>query len=133
MVRESPRGKKESPPYPFVVQEKAYVPASRPVLPAGQEAAVALVGYNLPAGAFKAEARVLGSDGKDAGEGDLRIAARESPDAQGKDRLTATFRPPRGLAPGEYQLVIVLTDAQGVAHNSATRFVVPSPGQGARG
>jgi VWFA-related protein len=133
MVREAPRGKKESPPYPFVVQEKAYVPASRPVLAAGQEAAVALVGYNLPAGAFKTEARVLGSDGKDAGEGDLKIAGRESPDAQGKDRLTATFRPPRGLAPGEYQLVIVLTDAQGVAHNTATRFVVPSPGQGARG
>jgi VWFA-related protein len=134
MVREAPRGqKKQAPPYPFVVQERAYIPSSRPVLAAGQEAAVALVGYNLPAGGLKAQARVLAADGKDLGEGDLKIARRENPDAEGEDRLTATFRPPRGLEPGEYQLVIVLTDAQGVAHNSATHFVVAAPGQGARG
>jgi VWFA-related protein len=134
MVREAPRGqKKQAPPYPFVVQERAYIPSSRPVLAAGQEAAVALVGYNLPAGGLKAQARVLAADGKDLGEGDLKIARRENPDAEGEDRLTATFRPPRGLEPGEYQLVIVLTDAQGVAHNSATHFVVAASGQGARG
>jgi VWFA-related protein len=137
MVREAPRDKQnqpqEPPPYPFVVQERAYIPASRPVLAAGQEAAVALVGYNLPAGGLKAQARVLAADGTDLGEGDLRLGRRESPDAAGEDRLTATFRTPQGLQPGEYQLVIVLTDAQGVAHNSATRFVVPAPVGGARG
>jgi VWFA-related protein len=133
MVRESGRGEQQTAPYPFVVQERAYIPASRPVLAAGQAAAVALVGYHLPAGGFKAEARVLGADGKDLGEGDLKLGQRENPDAEGEDRLTATFRPPAGLGPGEYQLVIVLTDAQGVAHNSATRFVVPGPVQGAHG
>ncbi|HYL06583.1 MAG TPA: VWA domain-containing protein [Thermoanaerobaculia bacterium] len=133
MVRESGRGEQQSAPYPFVVQEKAYIPSSRPVLAAGQDAAVALVGYHLPAGGLKAEARVLAADGKDLGEGDLKLGGRENPDAVGEDRLTATFRPPAGLVPGEYQLVIVLTDAQGVAHNSATRFVVPGPGQGAHG
>jgi VWFA-related protein len=137
MVREAPRDKQnqpqEPPPYPFVVQERAYIPSSRPVLAAGQEAAVALVGYNLPAGGLKAQARVLAPDGRDLGEGDLKIARRESPDAAGEDRLTATFRPPQGLVPGEYQLVIVLTDARSVAHHSATRFVVPAPVQGARG
>jgi VWFA-related protein len=137
MVREAPRDQANRPqepaPYPFVVQERAYIPASRPVLAAGQETAVALVGYNLPAGGLKAQARVLAADGTDIGEGDLRIARRESPDAEGEDRLTATFRAPQGLLPGEYQLVIVLTDAQGVAHNSAARFVVPAPAQGARG
>jgi hypothetical protein len=133
MVRESGRGEQQTAPYPFVVQERAYVPASRPVLTAGQEAAVALVGYHLPAGSLKAEARVLAADGRDLGEGDLKIGRRENPDAAGEDRLSATFRPPAGLVPGEYQLVIVLTDAQGVAHNSATRFVVPALGQGANG
>jgi VWFA-related protein len=137
MVREAPREQAdrshEAAPYPFVVQERAYIPASRPVLAAGQETAVALVGYNLPAGGLKAQARVLAADGTDVGEGDLRIARRESPDAEGEDRLTATFRAPQGLQPGEYQLVVVLTDAQGVAHNSAARFVVPAPAQGARG
>ncbi len=133
MVRESGRGKQETAPYPFVVQEHAYIPSSRPVIGAGQAAAVALVGYHLPAGSLKAEARVLAADGKDLGEGDLKLGARESTDAAGQDRLTATFRPPSGLVPGEYQLVIVLTDAQGVSHNSAARFVVPPPAQGAHG
>ena len=134
MVREAPRKPENgSPPYPFVVQERAYVPSSRPVLAAGQEAAVALVGYHLPEGGLKAEARVMAPDGKDFGPGDFKIAHRESPDAEGEDRLTATFRPPQGLEPGEYQLLIVLTDAQGVAHRSAARFVVASPVQGAHG
>jgi VWFA-related protein len=134
VVREAPRGQpREPPPYPFVVQARAYVPSSRPLLPAGQEAVVALVGYDLPAGRLEARARLLAADGKDAGEGDIKIALRESPDAAGEERLTAIFRPPRGLAPGEYQLVIVLTDAQGVAHDSATRLVVPAPVGGARG
>ena len=132
MVRETVRDKDkqkkaETAPYPFVVQERAYIPASRPVLGPGQDAAVALVGYNLPAGGLKAEARVLAADGRDLGAGDLKIAARENPDAEGEDRLTATFRPPLGLEPGEYQLVVVITDARGVAHNSATHFVVPAP------
>jgi hypothetical protein len=133
MVRESGRGEQQTATYPFVVQERAYIPSSRPVLAAGQEAAVALVGYNLPAGGLKAEARVLAADGKDLGEGDLKIGKRENPDAAGEDRLSATFRPPAGLVPGEYQLVIVLTDVQGVAHNSATHFVVPRPAPGAHG
>ena len=126
MVREAPRKEqRESPPYPFVVQERAYIPASLPVVPAGQEVAMALVGYHLPAGAFQGRARLLAADGKDLGEGELKIGRRESPDAEGEERLSATFRPPRDFEPGEYQLVIVLTDAQGGAHQSATRFVVP--------
>jgi VWFA-related protein len=133
MVRETGRGEQQTAPYPFVMEERAYIPASRPVLAAGQEAAVALVGYNLPAGGLKAAARVLAADGKDLGEGDLKIGKRENPNAGGEDRLSATFRPPAGLVPGEYQLVIVLTDAQGATHNSNTRFVVAAPTQGAHG
>jgi VWFA-related protein len=126
MVKEAPRQKQLAPPpYPFVIQERAYVPASLPVVPAGQEVAMALVGYHLPAGVFQGRARLLAADGKDLGEGELKIGRRESPDAEGQERLMATFRPPRDFEPGEYQLVIVLTDAQGGAHRSATRFVVP--------
>ncbi len=126
MVKEAPRQKQqEAPPYPFVIQERAYVPASLPVVPAGQEVAVALVGYHLPAGVFQGRARLLAADGKDLGDGELKIGRRESPDAEGEERLMATFRPPRDCEPGEYQLVIVLTDAQGGAHQSVTRLVVP--------
>jgi VWFA-related protein len=139
MVKEAPRPKQQEPPppYPFVIQDRAYVPASLPVVPAGQEVAMALVGYHLPAGAFQGRARLLAADGKDLGEGELKLGRRESPDAEGQERLMATFRPPRDFGPGEYQLVIVLTDAQGGAHQSAARFVVPAaaalPPQGSGG
>jgi VWFA-related protein len=126
MVKEAPRQKQLAPPpYPFVIQDRAYVPASLPMVPAGQEVAMALVGYHLPAGVFQGRARLLAADGKDLGEGELKIGRRESPDAEGQERLMATFRPPRDVEPGEYQLVIVLTDAQGGAHQTAARFVVP--------
>src|ERR1700726_1221846 len=64
MVKEAPRQKQEAPPYPFVIQERAYIPASLPVVPAGQEVAMALVGYHLPAGAFHGRARLLAADGR---------------------------------------------------------------------
>ncbi len=133
MVRQTPRGGRQEASYPFLVRDKVYVPALRPVLAPAQQVALALMGCNLPAGEIKAKAQVLSAQGVDLGAGAFVIDGREPPDAEGAERLTATFQPPRELAPGEYQLVIVLTDAQGVAHNSATRFLVAAGRPGARG
>jgi VWFA-related protein len=133
MVRETAKGGEQQVPYPFMVRDRAYVPALRPALAAAQEVAVALVGYNLPAGALEARATVLSADGRDLGRGDLTLDGRQPPDAGGAERLTATFRAPRGLEPGEYRLRIALVDAQGVAHDSAARFVVAAPGPRTRG
>lgn len=133
MVRETAKGGEREVPYPFMVGDRAYVPALRPALAAAQEVAVALVGYNLPAGALEARATVLSADGRDLGRGDLTLDGRKPPDEGGAERLTATFRAPRGLEPGEYRLRIALVDAQGVAHDSAARFVVAVPGPRTRG
>jgi hypothetical protein len=133
MVRETAKDGEREVPYPFMVRDRAYVPALRPALAAAQEVAVALVGYNLPAGALEARATVLSADGRDLGRGDLTLDGRQPPDAGGAERLTATFRAPRGLEPGEYRLRIALVDAQGVAHDSAARFVVAAPGPRTRG
>jgi len=133
MVREAARGGERQIPYPFILRDRAYVPALRPALTAAQEVAVALVGYNLPAGALEARATVLSADGRDLGRGDLTLDGRQPPDAGGAERLTATFRAPRGLEPGEYRLKIALVDARGVAHDSAARFVVAAPGPRTRG
>ena len=113
-------------PYPFLQAEQPYIPASKPVLGAGQEAAVSLVAYNLPAGDLKAQAKVLSRDGKELGAGELRLLERENGTP---DRLKATFRPPQ-LAPGEYQLQVTLVDASGATQTSSTVFVV---GKGASG
>ena len=133
MVRETAKGGEREVPYPFMVRDRAYVPALRPALAAAQEVAVALIGYNLPAGALEARATVLSADGRDLGRGDLTLDGRQPPDAGGAERLTATFRAPRGLEPGEYRLRIALVDAKGVAHDSAARFVVAAPGPRTRG
>ena len=133
MVRETAKGGERDVPYPFMLGDRAYVPALRPALTAAQEVAVALVGYNLPAGALEARATVLSADGRDLGRGDLTLDGRRPPDEAGAERLTATFRAPRGLEPGEYRLRIALVDAHGVAHDSAARFVVAAPGPRTRG
>ncbi|HVT57725.1 MAG TPA: VWA domain-containing protein [Thermoanaerobaculia bacterium] len=125
LTREAQRGAAKQVPYPFMAREQPYIPASRPDLTAGQPAAVSLVGYGLPAGDLKAEARILAADGKDLGPGELKIEGREASGAGGPDRLQATFRPPSQLQPGEYQLVVTLSAAQGGApQQSAIRFTV---------
>jgi len=133
MVRETAKSGEREVPYPFMVGDRAYVPALRPALTAQEDVAVALIGYNLPAGALEARATVLSADGRDLGRGELTLDGRQPPDGGGAERLTATFRAPRGLEPGEYRLKIALVDARGVAHDSATRFVVAAPGPRTRG
>jgi VWFA-related protein len=109
--------------YPFVSGGTPYVPASLPRLSPGREAAVSLVAYHLPPGEVQAEARLRTSDGRDAGEGRLRVVGREA-GTDGAERLSATFEPPASLAPGEYTLLITLTDGSGSSRSSATAISV---------
>src|SRR6185295_4290786 len=103
MVRENPRGDQKNAPYPFMAQAQAYVPASRPVLAAGQEARVALAAFNLGDGELKAQAQVLGLDGKEIPGGELHLFAREHGIAGAPDVVAASFKPTE-LKPGEYRL-----------------------------
>jgi hypothetical protein len=91
----------------------------------GQAAAVSLVGYRLGAGELKAEAMVMTAEGKEAGAAKFQILGRDAagPTADGPDRLTATFEPAK-LPPGEYLLLITVTNAQGGAGTSVAPFVV---------
>jgi VWFA-related protein len=110
-------------PYPFMARDQPFIPASRPDLLPDHAAAVSLVGYRLGAGELKAQAMVMTADGKEAGEGKIEILGRDEATADGPDRLTATFRPPR-LQPGEYLLLVTVTNAQGGAETSVAPFVV---------
>jgi len=109
-------------PFPFMMRGKAFVPASRPTLQAEQEVALAVIGYRLAEGNLSARATILSADGKEVGEGRLRLLGRESA-AGGVVRFAAAFRPPK-LAPGDYVLLLTLTDANGAAETSATPFGV---------
>jgi VWFA-related protein len=129
IVREAQQAGDRQVPYPFMNGEEPYVPASLPVLAAGQEARMSLVGYNLGGGTLRIASKILNQDGQDLGPADLKVLSRESQsESTAPDRLQAAFRPAR-LQPGEYLLLITLTDAQGRSESSSTPFVVRN-GQG---
>jgi VWFA-related protein len=127
VVRESPRGQQRDASYPFTVGERAYVPAAVPALEPGQAAAVALVGYHLGDGQVDAKARVLGEDGRDLGDGDLRLAGREASGGERPDVWRAVFRAPRSLAPGQYRLIVTVTGPGGSESGTTPFSVAPPP------
>ncbi|MBW8875201.1 MAG: VWA domain-containing protein [Acidobacteria bacterium] len=132
MVRQTLRQGQEQMPYPFMLKDQPFIPASKPVLAPGQEAQLILQGYNLGAGDLKAEARVLSADGKEVPGGDFKLGGRDGA-AAGPVRLVASFRPP-ALPPGDYRLRVTLTDGGGKAQTSIARFAVggAAPPRGSR-
>jgi VWFA-related protein len=122
MVRET-NARAGQVPYPFMARDQPFIPASKPDLLPEQAAAVSLVGYRLGAGDLTAEAMVMTADGKEAGEGKIEILGRDETTADGLDRLTATFQPP-ALQPGDYLLLVTVTNAQGGTETSVAPFVV---------
>jgi VWFA-related protein len=130
MARETSSVNREV-PYPFMVAEQPFVPASLPALRPEEKARVSLIGYNLGAGQLTARSVIMTADGREVGTGEIELLDREARTGDGPDRLLATFRPPR-LQPGEYLLLVTLTDAGGTAETSVSSFVVPI-GQGGKG
>jgi len=122
LVRENAEAPKDI-PYPFQMQSQGFIPAALPVLRPGEESRVALMGYHLRTGELRADSRILSADGQEIGSGDVRVVQRQPGATIEPDRLTATFRPP-ALKPGEYLLLITLTDTAGKAETSTTSFVV---------
>jgi VWFA-related protein len=121
MIREQGRETKNV-PYPFMAKDQPYIPSSMPILGAGQEAAVSLVGYNLGSGDVQVRTQIFGADGKEVAPGEMKVVGRESSPGGGPDRLQATFKAP-ALQPGEYTLRVTLS-AGGQADTSTARFVV---------
>jgi VWFA-related protein len=124
MAREVVPAGEKTPPYPFMVKNQPFIPASKPVLPLGEPAAVSLMGYNLAPGNVEVRSEVLSIDGREIGSGELQVLEREAGSiGGGTDRLKGTFRPP-ALEPGEYLLRVTLTDADGGSGTSTTPFVI---------
>ena len=126
MVREA-KSRQGNAPYPFMARNQPFIPASRPALQPGADAAMALAGYHLGAGPLTAQAVVMTAEGKEVGPGKVALLNRETASGNAPERLTATFRPPQ-LPPGEYELLLTLTDAQGASQTSVSAFVVAAPG-----
>jgi len=126
LAKETQRNQGKPPSYPFVARQESYIPAGRPVLGDGQEARMALVGYNLGTGELQTESKVLRKDGKEVGPADVKVVERE---AGTPDRLLATFKPSK-LEPGEYLLRVTVTNGAGLSQSSTAPFVVGAPSRG---
>lgn len=112
------REEEERSSYPFLLRNQPFVPDAKPSLTPGREVRLSLIGYNLEAGEWKAEARVLTIEGREVPGASLEVTERRSGNGRGPDRAVALFRPPP-LDPGEYVLRIA---AGGAA--SSIRFRV---------
>jgi VWFA-related protein len=128
MTREAKRATgSQDAPYPFMIREQPFIPSSRPVVSAGQDAQLSLVVYNLGEGEVKADAKVLGADGKELQAADFKVTDRERGSAANPDRLTASFKAPQ-LSPGEYRLQVTLSAGGGARQTSSIPFLVAKPG-----
>ncbi|HEX3129355.1 MAG TPA: VWA domain-containing protein, partial [Thermoanaerobaculia bacterium] len=126
IVREAVKEGDPQVPYPFMAGEQPFIPASKPVLGPGEEAAVSLVGYHLKDGDLQAEAKILTVEGQEAGNAELRLVKRFGRGADGADRVAAALKTP-GLKPGDYLLMVTLTDPSGSSQMSVTPFAVRGP------
>jgi VWFA-related protein len=119
-------------PYPFMAGGQPFVPAARPVVAAGSETPLVLMGTGLGAGELAVAGRVLGADGRPR-EGAAvalrgRAVAAGAGGPAGVERLLATFRA-GSLPAGDYTLVVTLTDrATRRELSSSLPFVVAASG-----
>jgi hypothetical protein len=125
IIRQTKTREKEV-PYPFMAKNRPYIPASKPLLTPGTEAAMSLAGYHLGTGPLAAQAVVMTAEGKVVGPGKVKVLGREAAAGDGPERLLATFQPP-ALPPGEYELLVTVSDAAGKSETSVTPFAVPAP------
>ncbi len=124
VVRETPRGQQKDTAYPFHVGQQAYVPASLPALAPGAETPVALMGYNLGQD-LKTEAKLQSADGRDMGACSIRVRGEVPGSGTNPDVYQASFKPPAGLAPGDYRLVVTVNSASG-PHTATSPFTIAS-------
>lgn len=119
----------EGVPYPFMDDQRPFIPAAHPDLRPGEEARLSLVGWHLKSGDLRADAMILTAEGNEAGTGEIRVLGRQAGTTGEPDRIAAGFRPPM-LAPGDYHLLVTLTDPSGAIQTSTAEFTVPPGGGG---
>lgn len=116
--------------YPFTIDGRPYVPAARPLIRSDEPWPLCLVAYNLWAGDFAVESRVVDAEGVPQMAGRIEGIKRTLTGLDGVDKLSATFWPGE-LGVGRYLLEIDLQNPHtGQSVSSAVAFeVVPGSGQ----
>ena len=95
--------------YPFMRQGQPYIPAAKPVVSAGGEAPISLIGYNLASGSLRIAGELYGVDGKPVDGVELLVDERADTGDPAIEQIAGRLRTP-ALAAGEYRLVVTVTD-----------------------
>ena len=126
MVKAPPRPDHPDPGgYPFVFQGESFIPTAGPSLGKGDTASLCLVAYGTSrTGVLEVEGHVVGTDGKERGEGKLTFVKADPPGPEGLRRLLCSFET-AALEPGTYSLLVTVRDkASGQEGKSALAFAV---------
>ncbi len=107
--------------YPFMLRGQPFIPAARPLLPAGGTAELCLMAYNLGDGALDLETWVLTADGRRVEGHSFEVVERRP--ATGGEQVVARLGA-GGLAAGRYTLVLGLRGQEGPAARSSIPFEI---------
>lgn len=108
--------------YPFLENQKPFVPAVHPLLPGRGQTPLQLVAFNLPAGATQGSATLTDHAGRTVQGAALEVAKRETA-GKGQSRFAAILTT-SGVPAGEYTLSVTLTAADGSSHQSSLPVAV---------
>lgn len=124
MVREAVRGEADKTvPYPFMLGEQPFIPASRPVVAPGGELPVYLVGYHLPSSKPDLHAVVIREDGSTISGAEISLSGPAQSSNSRAQAIPATLKV-RNLAPGSYELRVELRGGAGKVDSPPAAFVV---------
>lgn len=109
--------------YPFMLGEKAFIPAAKPVIAGSETATVSLIGYNLGGGSLAARAELFTLDGNPVEGAEIQLQDRlEGRD--GMEQLVANLDC-SGVAAGEYRLIVTIKNlASGATQSSSIQVEI---------
>ncbi|MCY3965196.1 MAG: VWA domain-containing protein [Acidobacteria bacterium] len=124
LLREDASEQRQDVAFPFLLDGAPFIPAARPEVSRGGEAQISLVAMNLAAGAVSVRAQVFGANGESiAGGGEVVLEANQA-NGGALSRLNGKFLAAKKLDPGDYTLVVTVTDSANGQHSSSTSIRV---------
>lgn len=120
------RGVRRTKRFPFMFQERRFLPAVAPVVRRGGSRPLLIMGFGLPQGGQGVQVRILDATGQPVQGAEFALAGRQPGRAGAPDVVALDLRPGT-LPPGTYSVEASVAGVPG--WSPASRFRVVAPGQ----
>lgn len=124
LLREDASEQRQDVAFPFLLDGAPFIPAARPEVSRGGEAQISLVAMNLAAGAISVRAQVFGANGETIADGGEVVLEANQANGGALSRLNGKFVAGKKLDPGDYTLVVTVTDSANGQQSSSTSIRV---------